>query len=147
MLVKNLIDSKRDYIVLAVPKGDSHGVQKLKLTSKDAKLYGKQPLYYSQADNNSISGFKVLGEQLIAERIWSLNFGDQERVIDIRTQYTTASQAAEHSSILPTAYGMEGFLLYKYLDSNMFAVTTQNQENPSSLTVMLLNGVTGSIIH
>jgi hypothetical protein len=29
----------------------------------------------------------------------------------------------------------------------MFAVTTQNQENPSSLTVMLLNGVTGSIIH
>jgi hypothetical protein len=29
----------------------------------------------------------------------------------------------------------------------MFAVTTQNQERPSTLTVMLLNGVTGSIIH
>ena len=29
----------------------------------------------------------------------------------------------------------------------MFAVTTKNQDDPSVLTLMLVNGVTGTIIH
>jgi hypothetical protein len=81
------------------------------------------------------------------ERVWQLEFGSKETIIDVRSQYTSASLAAEHAQVLPTAFGEEGTLLYKYLDSNMFAVTTKNLDDPSTLTLMLVNGVTGSIIH
>ncbi len=79
--------------------------------------------------------------------MWQLQIGDQEEIIDVRTQYTSASLAAEHAHVLPTAFGEEGSLLYKYLDSNMFAVTTKNLDDASTLTLMLVNGVTGSVIH
>lgn len=70
-----------------------------------------------------------------------------EKIVDISTQYTTDSLANEPSYVLPTAFGVEGVLLYKYLDSNMFAVTTQSQEDLSVYTVMFVNSITGSIIY
>jgi hypothetical protein len=49
--------------------------------------------------------------------------------------------------MLPTTFGVDGILLYKYLDSNMFAVTVNSVLDPSIYTVLLVNGVTGSLIH
>ena len=49
--------------------------------------------------------------------------------------------------MLPTAFGEEGTLLFKYLDSNMFAVTSAKVSDPTLITVTLVNGVTGNIIH
>jgi len=48
---------------------------------------------------------------------------------------------------LPTAFGEEGVLLYKYLDSNMFAITTKNLDDPSMYTLLIINGVTGAVVH
>ena len=49
--------------------------------------------------------------------------------------------------MLPTAFGVDGVLLYKYLDANMFSVTTKSLDDLSTYTVMFVNGVTGSVIH
>jgi len=81
-------------------------------------------LYFSHVETNKISGFKINKSDLTAEKVWQIDFGNKEVVIDVKTQYQTASLAAEHSSVLPTAFGEDGILLYKYLDSNMYAVTT-----------------------
>ena len=48
---------------------------------------------------------------------------------------------------MPTAFGEEGVLLFKYLDSNLFAVTSSKVSDPTLVTVMLVNGVTGTIVH
>jgi hypothetical protein len=48
---------------------------------------------------------------------------------------------------MPTAFGEEGILLFKYLDSSLFAITTCKISDPTLITVMLVNGVTGSIVH
>jgi hypothetical protein len=48
---------------------------------------------------------------------------------------------------MPTAFGEEGVLLFKYLDSNMFAISTLKVSDPTLVTVMLVNGVTGTIVH
>lgn len=48
---------------------------------------------------------------------------------------------------MPTAFGEEGVLLFKYLDANLFAVTSVKISDPTLVTVMLVNGVTGTIVH
>lgn len=84
---------------------------------------------------------------MTGQKIWSVVISHTEKIVDIATQYTTASLANEPSYVLPTAFGVEGVLLYKYLDSNMFAVTTQSQEDLSVYTIMLVNSLTGSIVY
>jgi hypothetical protein len=48
---------------------------------------------------------------------------------------------------LPTDYGQNGELLYKYLDQNMFAVVTSQADDPTEITVFIINGVTGRVVH
>lgn len=84
---------------------------------------------------------------MLGKKIWSLNLGQSEKIIDVSTQYTTASLATESTSVLPTVFGVDGVLLYKYLDSNMFALTTQSNDDLGTYTVLFINGLTGSIIH
>lgn len=102
-------------------------------------------MYYSQVDKQSISGYKI--SNLVGHKTWSVNIGPNQKLVDIQTQYTTQSLASEPKNILPTLFGVEGVLLYKYLDSNMFAVTTQNIQDLGTYTVLFINGVTGSIIY
>jgi hypothetical protein len=73
--------------------------------------------------------------------------GSDQEIVSIKTQYDQLSLASQPEHVLPTAFGEEGILLFKYLDSNMFAVTTANASDPTLITVTLVNGVTGSIIH
>lgn len=68
--------------------------------------------------------------KLTTELAWSINLGQDQEIIDIRTQYDQQSQASEPEHVLPTAFGVEGVLIFKYLDSNMFAVTTQRKSDP-----------------
>ena len=63
------------------------------------------------------------------------------------TQYTSVSAAVKPSAVLPTVFGQEGDLFYKFLDSSMFAVTSVNRDDPQTVTVYLINGVTGRIVH
>lgn len=94
-----------------------------------------------------MSGYRIDHETLVGNKVWTVSLGESEKLIDVRTQYTTQSLATVPSYILPTAFGVEGVLLYKYLDSNMFAITTQNLEDPFTYNVMFVNGVTGAVIH
>ena len=38
-------------------------------------------------------------------------------------------------------------MFYKYLDTNMFSVVTAAANDPSTITIYLINGVTGRIIY
>jgi hypothetical protein len=104
-------------------------------------------MFYTQIQEQTISGYMIDRQNLLGKKVWSLNLGQNEKLIDISTQYTTASEASEPQYILPTQFGVEGALLYKYLDSNMFAVTTQSVDDLSMYTIVFVNGVTGSVIH
>ena len=84
---------------------------------------------------------------MTCENIWKINLGEQHSVVDVRTQYDTASNAAHPKAILPTAFGQDGQLFYKYLDSNMFSIITSQANDPSMITIFLVNGVTGRIVY
>lgn len=119
----------------------------MKLTQKDSfEFKADKPVFYTQVSEHHISGYQVT-DDLKGKAIWSLNLGETEKIVDLAVQYTTASTATDNAFILPTQFGQEGALLYKYLDSNMFAVVTQSIEELTSYTVMLINGVTGSVIY
>ena len=97
MLVKNVEETNSDYVIVAIPKKESHGSQKLRLTGKDSQLSGVQPIYFSQVEENRITGFQINKKLLSAEKVWQIDFGNKETIIDVKTQYTSASLAAEHS--------------------------------------------------
>ena len=42
---------------------------------------------------------------------------------------------------------MDGDLFYKFLGDSLFAVITANKNEPSVLTVYMIDGVTGRIVH
>jgi len=65
----------------------------------------------------------------------------------LKTQYDRLSEASQPDHYLPTEFGQDGQLLYKFLDSNVFAIITRKVSDPSTVTVNLINGVTGRIIH
>lgn len=65
----------------------------------------------------------------------------------VKPQYETQSLASDSESFLPTSFGNEGTLLYKYADSNMFSVITSKKSDPTTITAFIINGVTGRIIH
>jgi len=78
---------------------------------------------------------------------WNINLGANKEIIGVKTQYDQQSTASHQKHYLPTDYGQTGELLYKYLDQNMFAVMMAQADDPTELTVMLINAVTGRIIH
>ena len=45
------------------------------------------------------------------------------------------------------SFGEEGVLLYKFIDNNLFSVIIAKESDPTFLTVYLINGVTGRIVH
>lgn len=104
-------------------------------------------MFYTQIQEQTVSGYKVDQGKLLGKRVWSLNLGQNEKIVDVSTQYTTESLAMESAAFLPTQFGVDGILLIKYLDSNMFTITTQSTDDFSTYTIMFVNGVTGSIIH
>ena len=103
-------------------------------------------MFYTQVGENFVSGFQIEAGANQARKRWTLNVGESEKIIDISVQYSTLSQATDPQPILPTSFGVDGVLLYKFLDSNTFALTTQS-EDLSTYTVMLVNGVTGAVLY
>jgi hypothetical protein len=46
----------------------------------------------------------------------------------------------------PTAFSGEN-IIYKHLDSNVFALATVNKKSENQLFVYLINGISGKILH
>lgn len=140
--------SDNTHTVIAVPKGTHQEVQTIQQSGKVVRALSKeQPLFYTQVTDHAISGYQIDSESNQANRRWTLNLGGAEKIIDISVQYSTLSQATDPQFILPTSFGVDGVLLYKFLDSNTFSITTQSTEDLSTYTVMLVNGVTGSVLY
>lgn len=135
-------------VLLAVPKSGEGQVAVLAegITLDSANT---PPLFFTSIDreNGRINGHSINTKKMTAENTWKINLGAQNTVVDVTTQYETASAAAHVKSVLPTAFGQDGQLFYKYLDTNMFSVVTASASDPSLITIYLINGVTGRIIY
>ena len=107
------------------------------------------PLYFTSVskDAGKISGYRINTKTLTSDSIWTISLGNQNKIIDIKTQYETQYAASDPKYILPTSFGQDGQLFYKYLDSNMFYVISSEINDPSTITVYLINGVTGRIVY
>lgn len=92
-------------------------------------------------------GFRLNTSTMRAENTWRIALDADQAIHDITTQYASVSSATKGSNVLPTVFGQEGDLFYKFLDQSMFAVTTFSKSDASTLTVYLVNGVTGRIAH
>ena len=138
-------------MLLAVPLSLSEG-QAAIVPKSDASLStipkGK-PLFYTQLDMklNQIIGFKIDQITLKTKKVWNIKLGADKEIVSIKTQYDSASTASQQKHYLPTDYGQSGELLYKYLDSNMFAVVSSQIEDPTELTIQIINAVTGRLVH
>ena len=82
-----------------------------------------------------------------SENTWRIALDPNQEIRDVLLQYSSMSKVAKPTNVLPTVFGMDGDLFYKFLDDNLFAVITANKNEPSVLTVYVINGVTGRIVH
>ncbi len=67
-----------------------------------------------------------------------------EYISQVRSQHQTSSDI-EHQHYLPTSF-VEDNIIYKYLDSNLFAVCTVDQSS-NTLSIFIINGVSGKIAY
>ena len=92
-----------------------------------------------------VTGYKMTSSSS-SDRLWQVNLNLQpgEQVHMVRSQRQTASDI-EHQYFLPTAFVGDN-LLYKYLDMNMFAVSTI-QADLGKLQVYIINGISGNVVY
>jgi len=134
---------------VAVPKNSEGPIIKLR-PDVDLDNSASGPSYFTQIkkEEGKLRGYRLNGSRLTSENTWRINLDQGQVIKDFATQYTSISAATKHNNVLPTVYGgEEGDLFYKFLDSNMFSVITANKKDPSTLTIYLINGVTGRIVH
>lgn len=85
-----------------------------------------------------------------SENTWRIVLDSDQEIKEVKMQQPTMTatmRATKTNGILPTVFGEEGDLFYKLLDPSLFAVITASKTDPTSLTVYVINGVTGRIIH
>ena len=115
--------------------------------SENAQLTNNDKLFYSQVDKET---GKVIGYRMTSSsssmRMWVVNLNLQpgDEIHMVRSQRQTASDI-EHQYFLPTAFVGDN-LLYKYLDSNMFVVSTIRRDL-GKMSVYVINGVSGNVVY
>ena len=134
--------------ILAVPKNGEGAIVNLK---KDVQLIHEPtgPSYYTQVrkTEGKIYGYRLNTVTMRAENTWRIALDADQQIKSVETQYASVSQATKTKSILPTVFGLEGELFYKFLDANMFSVVTRSRSDPSEVTFYVINGATGRIVH
>jgi len=134
--------------LLAVPKSGEGPIVNLKPEIELVKE-PTGPSYYTQVKkaDGKIIGYRLNTVTMRAENTWRINLDADQEITSVEAQYQTVSTATKTKSILPTVFGLEGDLFYKFLDANMFSVITRSKNDPTELTFYLINGVTGRITH
>ena len=135
--------------IVAVPKQAEGKIVNLKASEVDLDTSATGPSYYTQIKKaeGKIFGYRLNAVTMQSENTWKVALDSNQEIREVRTQYLSNSQVTKGISILPTVFGQDGDLFYKFLDSSMFSVVTANKNDPSTLTVYLINGVTGRIVH
>lgn len=92
---------------------------------KDLDL-DQESIFFTQIDKEGgvIKGYKV-GAGFVAQKMWQINIANTEtdKIHQVRSQMQTSSNI-EHTHYLPTSSIGDNNMIYKYLDSNLFAVNT-----------------------
>jgi len=148
----NLKESKSQ-LILAMSKSELDSADGTKLhayPSKDVPTnvdLNSENIFFTSIDRSSgkLTGYK-LGEDWVPNKVWQLKVAqsDAETVLQVRSQHQTASEI-EHQHYMPTSFVGDN-LIYKYLDSNLFAVSTINSEN-RVLSIYIINGVSGKVVY
>jgi len=127
-----LIDDKRQ--VYTLPSG-SESAQKLVKDSEDR-------LFHYEVDDasQSVQGFSVKKNGLT--RLWNIELGEP----------VVASAAPEHREYphVPVYIKGDSTILYKYINTNLLAVATEESggaSNATSLNLYILDSVTGHVLH
>jgi len=105
-----------------------------------------ESIYFTVIDQEKLTleGYQIRNGW-VPVKIWQLKLEDEgEKVLKISTQHQTASDV-EHQHYLPTSFIGDN-IIYKYLDSNLFAITLANQLN-NTLSIYVINGVSGKVVH
>merc|ERR1712060_300182 len=84
---------------------------------------------------------------MTSENTWRINLDQGQEIREFATQYSSFSTVSKGSPVLPSVFGQDGDLFYKFMDTNMFAMIAANKQDPSTMTIYLINGVTGRIAH
>lgn len=148
----NLKESKSQ-LILAINKADLDKAEGTKLhayPSEDipANLdLGSENIFFTSIDRSSgkLTGYQ-LGADWVPNKVWQLNVaqGEAETILQVRSQHQTASEI-DHQHYIPTSFVGDN-LIYKYLDSNLFAVSTLNTEK-RILSIYIINGVSGKVAY
>lgn len=107
----------------------------------------EQNIFFTSIDRASgtIIGYQV-GKDWVPIQVWKIRIAqaENEKVHQVRSQHQTASDV-DHQHHLPTSFVGDN-LIYKYLDSNLFSISTFNSDS-NTLTVYIINGVSGKIVY
>ena len=109
----------------------------------------QEQIYFTNVnkDTGIVTGYKV-GEGFMATKMWQINVknSDSEQFHQVRSQYQTFS-SVEPEHYQPTTHiGTDNSMIYKYLDSNLFAVSTFDAQL-KRLSIYIINGVSGKIVY
>jgi hypothetical protein len=129
---------------------DSKGAKKVEAYPKeDVPEKLEETKHFSEINRatGQLSGFKIT-ESWSVEKLWQINLALQpgQHISQVRSMHQTASES-EHSKhlYLPTTFNGDN-LVYKFLDSNLLAVSVEN-EKTNSLELFIIDSISGSIVY
>eukprot|EP00391_Amoebophrya_sp_Ameob2_P012860 CAMPEP_0178996626 /NCGR_PEP_ID=MMETSP0795-20121207/8471_1 /TAXON_ID=88552 /ORGANISM="Amoebophrya sp., Strain Ameob2" /LENGTH=1010 /DNA_ID=CAMNT_0020689033 /DNA_START=88 /DNA_END=3117 /DNA_ORIENTATION=+ len=103
-------------------------------------------LYGFDCVGNRFSGYSLAEGSLEKLETWNLDFGALGETV-LKYQESTLSD----KSVVPVHVRGDASVMFRFLDPNMVAVVTERQDDTtagnSGVTLYLLNGVSGQIIH
>lgn len=107
----------------------------------------KEQLYFTSINKESgiLAGFQI-AKDWQPQKVWQINLGlgEHETIHQIKSHHQTASDI-EHEHYLPTSFVGDN-IIYKYLDSNLFAVSTVDHSR-QELSVYIINGISGKVVY
>lgn len=148
-----LVQSGAGQVLMAVPKVVPEDEEfSVRVFPASVKVQCSENLYYTQVHKHTgqMAGFQIDCSTLEATKIWDINFSASNGKDDLKNNHIieeVITQNGFSSHILPTIFGEEGVLLYKFFDANFFAVMVSNADKPSQVSFHVVNSVSGHIVH
>ena len=141
-------------MLMAVPKVVPEDEEfSVRVFPASVKMICNENLYYTQVHKHTgqMVGFQIDCNTFEAAKIWDINFSaannnkDGNKNNHVIEEVITQNSFVNH--ILPTIFGEEGVLLYKFFDANFFAVMVSDADKPSEMSFHVVNSVSGHIVH
>lgn len=101
----------------------------------------KSPLVIFVANSNSLTGYTVTVNNLVATEAWNINFGDEE-IITIGSRLPN-DKVHSHGKVLGNRN-----VLYKYINPNLIAIVTEGLDSQKIqfVNVYLIDTINGNIV-